>query len=206
MVLGFCNERNRKLACESPTITPTPDPILSQGKREDQGKEEVRKRETDQEEMGNESACRPAGAVAESRFPKKTKCLQPSEQLPRHGFGTNDRILLHLSQQALVPKNTLFANKVLFQILWALVLLSARSNIWPSTLTVWRMASFQQLLVSKSSPPLTFHPASETASCIRYEPQITRACSKNPLQFQRLQLWRQNYFTVWNKDWKQKNN
>lgn len=129
MVLGFCKERSRKLACESPTTTPTPDPILSQGKREDQGNEEVRKRETDREEMGKESACRPAGAGVESRLPKKTKGSQPSEQLPRRGFGTNDRILLHLSQPALVPKNTRVANKVLFQIPWAPAPLSARSNI-----------------------------------------------------------------------------
>lgn len=144
-----------------------PIPFWVKGKGKAGGKRGSEERGNRPEEMGNEAACRPAGAAAESRFPEKIKCWQPSEQLPGHGFGTNDRILLHLSQQALVPKNMLFANEVLFQIPWALAPLSARPNIWPSTWTVWRMERFQQLLVSKSSPPLTFHPASETASCIR---------------------------------------
>lgn len=77
MVLGFCNERNRKLACESPTTTPTPDPILSRGKREDQGNEEVRKRETDREEMGKESACRPAGERQNPGSPRRPRARSP---------------------------------------------------------------------------------------------------------------------------------
>lgn len=92
MVLGFCHKSNRKLAWDSPTTTPTPYHILSPGKerkREDKGNEEVQARETTR---------RTERAQTGKWFPKKTVravALRPSA---KSWVGTDDTMLLGLSQ------------------------------------------------------------------------------------------------------------
>lgn len=93
---GFCNSSNRKLACESPSTTPTPYHILNlrkERKREDKGKEEARKRETQPGEH-RELNCHGAlkGKQQNHGSPWRHTDIQPSDRLLRGGFGTNDVI------------------------------------------------------------------------------------------------------------------
>lgn len=72
---------------QSPTTTPIPDPILSGGEREDQGKEEVRKRETDQEEKGKESACRLQVQRQNPSSPRRQKACNPQSSCQDTNLG-----------------------------------------------------------------------------------------------------------------------
>lgn len=91
---GFCNSSNRKLACESPTTTPTPYHISSlrkERKREDKGKEEARKRETQPGEHGElkwHGALK--GKQQNHGSPWRHTEMQPSDHPLRGVFGTND--------------------------------------------------------------------------------------------------------------------